>query len=117
MITWTFRQWRFLSLWTQRQERLSRARWRGTANAGGSERVMRRRRRVPGVGPTRGLSVEHPQLVVDALGTLVRLDSGRLLLLLGSQVTQDPVYRRYLRTKGKQSCVFYFAVDGYLYSL
>jgi hypothetical protein len=53
--------------------------------------MMGRRRRVPRRWPPCRLAVEHPQLVVDALGALMRLHRGRLLLLLRGQVPEYPV--------------------------
>ena len=43
-------------------------------------------------GPAGGLSVEHPQLIVNRL--VLR---GYLLLLLGSEISEHPVYGRHLQ--------------------
>lgn len=48
--------------------------------------------------PAGRLAVEHAQLVVDALGALMGLYRGGLLLLLGGQVAQHPVDRRDLKS-------------------
>ena len=45
-------------------------------------------------GPAGGLSVKHPQLVVNRL--VLR---GYLLLLLGSEISEHPVYGRHLQER------------------
>jgi len=56
--------------------------------------------RIPCWRPTCCLPVKHSQLVVDTLGTLMRLHRGRLLLLLRSQVPEYPVNGRHLQKDG-----------------
>lgn len=62
-----------------------------------SQRMMGRCCRIPCWRPACCLPVKHSQLIVDALGTLMRLHRSRLLLLLRGQVPEYPVNGRYLR--------------------
>lgn len=57
---------------------------------------MRGRSGIPSRWPTCSLPIEHPKLIVHALGTLMRLHCRRLLLLLRGEVPQHPVDGRHL---------------------
>lgn len=58
--------------------------------------MMRGRSGIPSRWPTCSLPIEHPKLIVHALGTLMRLHRRRLLLLLRGEVPQHPVDGRHL---------------------
>lgn len=87
---------------TTGQKSLTGSRSRRGWNSRG-QGMMGRCRRIPRWRPACCLPVKHSQLVVDALGTLMHLHRGRLLLLLRGQVPEYPVNGRHLQTDGNFS--------------
>lgn len=80
---------------TTGQKSLTGSRSRRGWNSRG-QGMMGRRCRIPRWRPACCLPVKHSQLIVDALGTLMRLHRSSLLLLLRGQVPEYPVNGRHL---------------------